>query len=233
MTNERGHHDRSSEHQTDADRDLLITRAIDGRASAIDWATMEALAGRDPSFWRELALAQRDQRVLERLVGVATGVADSVDLPQSAVIGTIAHTEQARGGRPSGLRIWGGWIAAAILFVAILSGRLTANLPEGTRGKLGGNEAGVWPVGLSSDQYIDRALSQGRQDGRVIGEYGDPYVLATEPASDGKGYTVVYIRPILMKRHVEGVYEPSYVSDETGQVRSVKAKRLVPGGVGY
>lgn len=231
MTNDRDIHDGHSEPRHDADRDLLITRAIDGRASAIDWAAMEALAGRDPSFWRELALAQRDQRVLERLVGVASNVADSVDLPAVPEFGSIGHLSHDREvRRRSGLRIWGGWVAAAILFVAILSGKLNTQLPAQGQNSI---DAGLIPANWSSDQYIDQALQKGQKDGKVMGEYGDPYVLATEPSKDGKGYTVVYIRPILVKRQIQGMYQPTFVYDESGQVRDIKTRPLTTRGGGY
>ena len=45
-------------------RDILITRAVDGRARPEDWHTIETLARTEPAIWRELALAQRDERAL-------------------------------------------------------------------------------------------------------------------------------------------------------------------------
>jgi len=219
------------------DRDILITRAIDGRATGADWSAMESLSTRDVSFWRDLALAQRDQRALERLVGVASNVSAMVNLPEAG--GVSARTEEvawrhdARGRRParSGLRIWGGWVAAAILGVAILSGKLSAPLPVG--GQRPANEAGLINASWSSEQVLEDALKRGRKDGMVFGEYGDPYVLATEPAADGRGYTVVYIRPILVKRQVQNVYQGQRVIDETGQVVGMKPQPLPARVVGY
>lgn len=222
----------------DVDRDVLITRAVDGRATGADWVAMESLAAREQGFWRDLALAQRDQRALERLVGVATNVASTVDLPTRVSDAThrddvvISHHASDLGhDQRSRLRIWGGWVAAAILGVAILSGRLNAPLPGEGGGR--SNKAELLPASLSSEQVLEDALKRGRKDGMVFGEYGDPYVLATEPAADGQGYTVVYIRPILVKRQVQNVYQGQRVIDETGQLVGVRPQPMPARVVGY
>ncbi len=41
------------------DRDLLVSRVVDGVASSADWAALDDLARTESSIWRDLAQAQR------------------------------------------------------------------------------------------------------------------------------------------------------------------------------
>lgn len=122
-------------------------------------------------------------------------------------------------------------MAAAVLGLAILSGKLNAPLPGGSNRNT--NLAELVPATWSSEQVLEDALKRGRKDGMVFGEYGDPYVLATEPAADGKGYTVVYIRPILVKRQVQNLYQGQRVIDETGQLVGMRPQPMPARVVGY
>lgn len=176
------------------DRDLLISRIVDGRASQDEWTILESSAARDPGVWRELAMAQRDQRALEMIVASAGDVAESVDL--------AVHRHPA-GFRtePSRIRRWGGWMVAAALALAF-AGQFNTN--QRLRELLGGSqpeEAGIIRV-RNTDQALDAYRNKGKKEGVVLGEMPDQVLLAAEPAPDGQGYNVTIVRQFVEKRRV-------------------------------
>ena len=183
------------------DRDMLISRVVDGRASATEWSALETMAGRDPGVWRELATAQRDQRAIEMLVASAGDVAESVDLP-------VVSTGEVRVvSSMSRLRLWGGWVAAAVMAFAFVAQFRSSNTQDGSlrdpqhRAGIGNLE----PVNYSADQLLDQYRNKGREEGIVLGEVPDQVLLAAEPAPDGRGYTVMFVRQIVERRHVNDV----------------------------
>lgn len=76
--------------------DILISRVIDGRSSDAEWAELEAAAGKNPDVWRDLALAQRDDRALRGAVEEATRPHETADLSaeelHAAAVRRSAHT---------------------------------------------------------------------------------------------------------------------------------------------
>jgi hypothetical protein len=194
------------------DRDLLISRVVDGRATAAEWTALESLAGREPAVWRDLATAQRDQRAIEMLVGSAGDVAESVDLPMASTGPAVVTTPMSR------LRLWGGWVAAAVMAVAFVAQFRSANSDKPlTDPNPISQGAGLIPVNYSADEALDLYRNKGREEGIVLGEVPDQVLLAAEPAPDGRGYTVMFVRQIVEKRHVNDVVR-FHTKDEAGNI---------------
>ncbi len=70
-------------HPDDAspDRDVLISRAIDARATPRDWAALGELARTDSSIWSDLAAAQSDAALLNQSVARQVLSSERVELP--------------------------------------------------------------------------------------------------------------------------------------------------------
>ncbi|QOJ00159.1 MAG: hypothetical protein HRU70_06525 [Phycisphaeraceae bacterium] len=208
--------------ERNTDRDLLLSRVVDGRDSPDDWASLDAIARNDPGLWRELALLQKDQRSLEQMVGLASASADRTPLPADAP--TLRLAEHARPG--SGWSGWIGWAAAAGLGLALVG---TLNVKPS--GSIPGNHAGVIPVQMTPDEALENYITVGSKDGRVLGELEDRILIRGEPAADGAGWDVVFVRPIVERARVPDLYR--FATDEwgnpTGTAVKVTPRRFGPG----
>lgn len=219
---------------TEAELDLLISRVVDQRAGAADWDRLETLAAADPSIWRELARSQRHQQGLCRAVAQATAQAGGVDLPQASGAGGgtadpfgVGAPGEARDERHAwssrGLRMtgqWGGWAAAAALVIAALLGKLAPPTTGGSTMQA----AGIGPGALlSATDALNTYIERGREDGVVLGQLPQKVLVDSQPAPDGSGYDVVYVRQILERARVNDLYR--FSSDELGNPTPV---RVVP-----
>lgn len=202
------------------DRDMLISRVVDGRASSAEWTTLETLAAGDSSVWRDLAMAQRDQRAIETIVGVAGNLAESVDLPRD-----VRGSEISPG--VSRMRSWGGWVAAAVLaFATAGQFSLITRLNE----KIRSVEAGppnFRPVSLSADEAFDQYRNKGMKEGIVLGEIPDRVLLSAEPAAGGEGYEVTIVRQVIERRRVSDVLQFNS-RNELGQTVPVPTSWTAP-----
>jgi hypothetical protein len=201
-----------------ADRDILISRVVDGRASASEWTALETMAARDPGVWRELATAQRDQRAIEMIVNDAGDAAESVDLPMREAPDVRVTASWSR------LRIWGGWMAAAVLAFAAAGQYFQINLLR--QAGTGGNGTSMLPPGFANaDAAFDEYQKLGKRDGIVVGELPDRVLLSAEPAADGDGYDVTVIRQVVERRRIKDVLQfPS--RNELGE--TIPVARPVP-----
>jgi len=197
----------------DRTTDILITRVIDGRASAADWHQFEAVAEREPAAWRDLALAQHDDRALRGAVAEGVARAESRGLPDEASIDEAAGTMSRRTRR---VATWAGWAAAAAVALAFVTQR-PQTTPGGTpfRANLG------TPISTAADVLSDY-LEKGRSEGVVIDELPQKMLVETTPDGQG-GYNVVYLRLIMERASVPDLYK--FSSDELGQQAPV---RVVP-----
>lgn len=199
------------------DRDLLISRVVDCRASAGDWAELDRMAKSDDSVWRELARAQREHALLAGAVMDEVMKADSVAIPEHHA----ASYKLASRIRSAGA--WGGWAAAAAVALAWMGG-----LPAGDTGAgLPSNQASLAPFGSASDA-LNAYLDLGKKDGRVIQQLpGKVLVDDPRPAADGQGYEVIFIRQIVERERVPDLYR--FSRDEAGNLTAipVQARRAV------
>ncbi|MBL8887765.1 MAG: hypothetical protein JNK16_13990 [Phycisphaerales bacterium] len=198
-----------------AEKDILISRVVDGVAGAGDWVELDMLGAADSSLWRELAQAQRDKQLLDQAVGEAISIADVVALPKSEW--------SELGDRRLRVPQWAGWAAAAVLAIAMFV------MPRG--GTPTGNTAGTFfPPAQMEEQTPDAALSsylaKGKDEGRVIRQLPEFVVLESKPAADGLGYDVVYLRQIVERARVESVN--SYQVDDAGRKLPLPVKVIEP-----
>lgn len=198
------------------ERDILISRVVDGLASDGDWSSLERLGESDPTVWRELAVAQRQQAILFGAVDRELLAADRVDAPDL---------------RPSVIKFpgatwkWTGWAAAAAVGMMWIAGRSTLNptLPISTYDKAPYG-ASFMPVSLSSEDYLQQYIDRGRQDGVVVGQMDSKPVVELRPVQveGGTAYDVVYARVILERTRLPNVYR--LTTDEFGSQIPVRAK---------
>lgn len=185
----------------------VISRMVDGVATPGDWAAFDATAAREPALWREVAMAQRVQQALASAVAREVSVADRVSLPDAADV--VAHERHADGLtlRTRWVASWGGWAAAAAVGLMFVVGRPDAN-----------NQIATAPTGLPVQTAAEalRAYQQFRGEknpSTLVRELPDKVLLDTQPAADGKGYDVTYLRQIVERVHVENLYKPSHAED--------------------
>ena len=201
---------------TGIDRDILITRVLDGEATPEDWAAFRAMAARDQSVWAELADAQQDRAELAGALAEVISVADRVDAPVEVHAGERFNARLRLG------VAWAGWAAAAMLAVGAFTGRLgLGGAPLG-----GTQEAGLFPVS-SPEDALKLYFDKGQESGRVLGEMPDRVLLSSEPLADGSGFTVVYVRQFVERQQVPDLFRLGI--NEAGQQVPVPIARPVPG----
>lgn len=200
------------------DRDVLISRVIDGVATQPEWAALEELAAADTGVWRELALAQRDAARLALAVGNAVAPAEHCELPDHAPLRLEeAHVRFARTART-----WLGWAAAAVIAAAFLvvnrGGPIGPADAPITAGLSGG-------IAQAPDEHLARYISAGQQAGTVLGEVPQKVLLEAQPVvmeGGRQAFEVVFVRQIVERSRVDDLYTFSTRFNELGQPTTVK-----------
>ena len=197
------------------DRDVLVSRVVDGQASGEDWAALKQLAECEPGIWDELEAFQS--------MHSAMCVAVDVELARCAAVNLDAPEHEVFHQRVRMARTWGGWlIAAAVLLTWSLnlpmqpSSNMTSTSSIGP--DLGSSFVRVDEPVDALRAYVDR----GREAGTVIGLVPEMQVIETKPTADGTGYEVLYTRRILERQRVSQVYR--WTQDEFGNRYPVKVK---------
>lgn len=191
---------------TGVDRDILITRVLDGEATPEDWAAFRAMAARDQAVWADLADAQQDRADLAAAVAEAISVADRVEAPVHQLAGERLNARIRTG------VAWLGWAAAAAVAVVGFTGRFGAAAGDSGSGQT--QQAGLFPIN-SPEDAMKLYLDKGQESGSVLGELPERVLLGSTPAADGNGYTVMYLRQIVERHHVDSLYQ--FGESETGQ----------------
>jgi hypothetical protein len=203
----------------DSNIDILISRVVDGVATRSDWESFEHLGAADPSAWRELALAQRQEQMLRKSVGDVVAAAERIELPEAA------HAEHRLKFRLRRVAAWGGWAAAAAVTLAFLTrGPVSGQQQLGGRGVQTG---GIVPAFESADQLRQAYIEKGKQEGKVVGEIPDRVIMSTKPTPDG-GYELVFVRQIMERAKVNDLYQASTTED--GKLCPVRVRFVVTGG---
>jgi hypothetical protein len=200
---------------TDLDTDVLISRILDRQAEPQEFDAFATAADVDPTAWKELLGALRDDVAL----GVATG----------ARIDVAAHVEAPiiRLHAPRMLPVWSGWAAALLLAVAWLGWSGQVGLDAGLNG---GDHLAGGPTGATGAQPVTAGVfgSGGPRlrDGaivpaadHVLGEL-PPELISARPAVEGEGVEVVYVRRVLERAHVDSAW--SIGTDELGRPAPVR-----------
>lgn len=220
------------------DRDLLVSRVVDGVASSADWAALDDLARTESSIWRDLAQAQRCNTELTRAVRAAIAGAERVTVSGLAEIGARdvgyagsfdiqSHAQN----RFNAMARWTGWAAAAALALAWVSGVRTGNPSGGTSRSDGpvGAEATLnpFPGSASASEILAEYLRRGQASGDVLAEVPSKMMLEAIPMDDqAGGYEVYFVRQIVERTRVPNLY--TFAEGEGGQLQAVKARISAP-----
>ena len=201
------------------DRDLLISRVVDGTARDADWKSLDLLAAADQGVWRELALAQRQQSCLMRAVESSIASSSTIDLPDEAPALHFPSRQQTWW-----IRRWAGWVAAAVLGVAwISSGRLGTNQPTLTDPPIAADLSGPGSrLVKNAADALSAYFDKGAEEKRVLGEMPTKVLLQTRPAADGQGYEIFFVRQIVERVEVPDLRMLS--TDEFGNVRPAEVE---------
>ena len=180
------------------DRDILISRVVDQEATGADWAALHELAESDPTIWRELAQAQRDQADLGAAVERAVACADAVEIPSHEHY-SASLTERVRV-----VTTWSGWVAAAVLAL-MWTGVIGPGVSAPSGGSdAGNNRASLVPVGAEDPEAaLDLYLKEGRRQGTVIGEIPQKVLVDVVTGEAGEVLQVIYLRQILETKDVD------------------------------
>ncbi len=196
------------------DRDeLLISLAVDGRATAGDWEELASSAGADPDLWRRLGETLRDQAGFARAINSSVAVADTVDPPIDYAPEPAALDDAEAGG---GRRIlpWIGWAVAASLTI-------TWALDWGESRSAGGDGLKTQVVPAAAVDLLQAYLKKGRQEEMVIGEVPEKILIDSRSMPSGEGYELLYLRQILERAIVPDLYQFA-AQDELGRPTLVR-----------
>lgn len=206
------------------ERDVLISRVIDGEASPEDWSRLRAMAAGDAGLWRDLAETQHAAAGLSAAVGEAIMVADGIEAP----VGSLGRQQFQRRLRSAGA--WGGWAAAATLAAGWTFG--VDLRPVSDEGSRAGEMVPVqYRPPSTPDEALDQYLELGRKNGVVAGAQPQLLVQSIKPIVDGHGsrFEVVYVRQIVERAEVEALRQlgrPEY--DESGRQIGVHLELVRP-----
>lgn len=202
----------------DAARDLVISRVIDGRASAQDWDRFRALASHEPTIWSELADTQSQHDGMYQELAGRISIADWVDLP--IIHSDDTHMRQ----RLSLLSKWGGWSAAAALVMLWSLGTPSppgSNEPSNTPLQIGSMIPLIGLGDAEPEQAFEQYMNAGQKSGRVIAEMPEQVVVETRPMPDGT-IEVLYLRQIIERRVIDQAFRQ--VHDERGNTVAVPVR---------
>ena len=209
-----GAHNRSADMEP-TKTEILISRIVDEESTASDWAAFEQLAELEPDVWRKLAQEQHDAASLRRAVAGHVEIADAIELPLH-LAGPGA--ERVLAGR---IGPWLGWAIAAALALAWVG---VQQLPGLDRGPDNTMNAGYTMTPASADAALDQYREVGEQEGRYIGEMPKVMVEA-RPTPDGARIEVIYLRQILEREIVGGMY--GFGEDDQGNAQPIPIEPTV------
>ncbi len=190
--------------------EILISKAVGGDATPQEWDELNELAQRTPELWQRLAGCLRDERALDRALGDAGEVAESVEIP-ALRLGPAAP----RGPGFTTTR-WLGWAVAAAIALSWTAGTLRLD----RAGPMHDSTQNASLANASAADLLRAYLDKGRQEQRVIGELPDRVLVNTRPAPAGEGYELLYVRQIFEREVVPELYRPG-AQDEQGRTATL------------
>ena len=196
--------------------DHLISRAVDGELTAIEWRDFETLALNDAAAWKSLALAHRDHAALLAAMDSATTVADQVELPAVAFVDESVSHSPLRFNR---LGAWTGWAVAALVAIVATS-RMNSPVPLGPAGQGPNTNLAGFSFPSASDAF-QAYLEKGRESGEVVGEMPGRVLVNSRPMTTGNGYEVIYLRQVMERTVVPDLYQVTG-RDEAGRPTLVR-----------
>ncbi|MCH8822643.1 MAG: hypothetical protein IH984_03955 [Planctomycetes bacterium] len=175
-----------------ADRyEQLVDRILNRQIEARDLDELAQLSQNDPQALTQIAATLRATATIESGVQTAESIAASVELPDNFEIKRSATNPIVR---------WSGWSAAAMLAAAwLLVAILKPTLPSV-------NESISPNILLTANEALEQYMRAGMAEGRIIEEL-PLLTVDLRPAEDGEGMDVFYIRRVIEKAHVKGMYK--------------------------
>jgi hypothetical protein len=215
-------------HSTDASpRERLISRLIDGVAGDTDWAELGRIAATDTSIFTEIVRTRRAENLLQSHAQTWMLAADRVQLPLESpdAIRFIAKAQAdavstPRSARPrrSGLL---GWGIAACLALA-LGAEFMGLRPREQGAPTNASGLSPAPAFASSEQALNAYLELGKQQGKVLGEMPQKFVIQSQPApGDDAALEVVYLRQFIERAVVKDLFKLG--TDELGRTILIPA----------
>lgn len=169
----------------------LIVRILNRELQARDLDELAQLSQTEPQALSQIAATLRAAATIETGVEAAQSIAASIELPDSNDLKSSASIPVVR---------WSGWAAAAMLAAAwVLSVVLKPSLPS-VDGPIRSN------ILLSANEALEQYIRAGIAEGRIIEEL-PLLTVDLRPAEDGEGMDVFYIRRVIEKAHVKGMYK--------------------------
>lgn len=207
--------------QMPVDRDVLISRAVEGRAHAADWLALRDLATSDQAVWADLSTSQAQATLLREALECELAGAGMTPLPRPGL--QLVSAEGERPGAPVSLSLHTRvrraipWALAAALGLAFVSQFANRAGPSGVPAA-GPQTAGpsvVPATYATADDALRAYLDLGREQGSVVAELPQRYVVESRPAASGVGYEVLYLRQVLERAVVNDLYRTG--EDDTGR----------------
>lgn len=201
------HPDNPPDASREIDREVLISRLLDGRAKPEDWRAFRAAAERQGIMWDDLIESATDLQSLSRAVNLVAEGTTCIDVHEAA----RRDAGRLRSGGLSRINRL-GWLVAACLALGLIS--VTLRQRDITYKPAPVNQAGFLSS-MTSQQLMDQYYEAGKREGRVIGELPQVTELERRPLGEGKGYEVLYLRHVLERAVVDDVYKLG--TDDAGQ----------------
>ncbi|TVQ54644.1 MAG: hypothetical protein EA377_05010, partial [Phycisphaerales bacterium] len=205
------------------DRDALIGRLLadptDDDGEEI-WSQFRAHAGRDAAAWEQLARAFREEIALRTAAERDHSNRRATIEIDRALVNACSASDSARGvaaedgralsssassppRRAHGVFGWAGWAVAAGLMViwsvSFLGSVQDSAAPHST------DATRTIAASFTADEAYDQYVSIGEKAGRVVAEL--PTVMVESRAMPDGTFEVLYVRQLLERETVSGMYE--------------------------
>ncbi len=207
----------------EVDRDVLLGRVIEGRASATDWRTLREIASHEPQVWAEIEELESMNTALRLSCNDAAACAECVDIDAESSGRMVEHASVRLGAA----RMWGGWLAAAAVLLAWSLGMPLAGDEHSAQGAFGANFVKIDTPDDALRMYVDR----GREAGTVIGLVPETHVLETRTLPDGTGIEVIFVRQIVERQQLREMYR--MIEDEAGNLVPIPTPLVRQAGMSF
>lgn len=185
--------------------DRLISRIVDRRAEPQDWSGFLTLAHAEPAHWEQLLATLRADGALRAGVADALATADTVETPLPSL---------------SRWRQWTGWAAAGVLALS-WAGSSALSLASPTPPLSGPVATQAVPVTAPATAPSDGSVAAAvKLSDKPAFEDLPLRLVGTRPGPDGRGVEVLYVRPVVERAFVDGVYSTG--TDELGRPAPVQ-----------
>lgn len=182
--------------------DRLISRIVDRRAEPQDWSSFVELARSEPGHWEQLLATLRADVALRAALAGALETAESVETP-------LPSLPRWRAARP-----WTGWAAAGLLALCWAGSSSFGPQPAASPAS-----PLAQPAAPSNVARTDSDVPAG-DDSTPIVEELPLRLMGARPGPAGQGIEVLYMRPVIERAMVDGVY--SVGTDELGRPAPVQ-----------